>query len=208
MIQLDPHPRLQLGAFVAVFPAALEALSTPGWLAALLEPGAESPLELPDDAVRAAVRDVLRYGGFKPTGRSKPASEYLRAAAADGRLGAINLAVDLGNAVSLRSGLPVSVVDLDRIEPPLRVGLAGPDARYVFNAAGQEIDVEGLVCLCDAQGPCANAVKDAQRTKTTGATTRTLSLVWGASALPGRVARTLEWYRALAERAGARVEEA
>ena len=42
---------------------------------------------------------------------------------------------------------------------------------------GQEIRIDGLVCLFDAEGPCANAVKDSQRTKTSDATTRTLSAV-------------------------------
>jgi DNA/RNA-binding domain of Phe-tRNA-synthetase-like protein len=34
------------------------------------------------------------------------------------------VAVDVGNAVSLHSSLPVSVVDLGRARPPLRVGVA------------------------------------------------------------------------------------
>jgi len=63
----------------------------------------------------------------------------------------------------------------------------GADARYVFNASGQTIDREGLLCLCDAEGPCTNAVKDTQRTKTHGGTRRTLSIVWGPK--PCRAAR-------------------
>jgi hypothetical protein len=62
------------------------------------------------------------------------------------------------------------------------------------------------VCLFDADGPCANAVKDAQRTKTTAGTRRTLSVVWGTRALPGRTERAVAWYRELLESAGARVE--
>jgi len=153
-----------------------------------------------------AVRDLLRRGGFKPTGRSKPASEYLLRAAGEGALGSINAAVDAGNVVSLHSGLPVSVVDLDRAQAPLRVGVAEEGARYVFNAGGQEIDLAGLLCLFDAQGPCANSVKDAQRTKTDAGTRRTLCLVWGTTALPGRAAQTVAWYRGLVDRLGARTE--
>ena len=52
--------------------------------------------------------------------------------------------------------------------------------RYVFNAAGQEIDVAGLVGLYDGDGACGNAVKDSQRTKTHAGTVRTLSVIWGA----------------------------
>jgi DNA/RNA-binding domain of Phe-tRNA-synthetase-like protein len=161
-----------------------------------------------DDAVRESVRQLLRQGGFKPTGRSKPASEYLIKAVADGRLGPINLAVDVCNVVSLHSGLPISVVDLDRARAPFRVGIAPSGASYVFNASGQEIDLGGLQCLFDADGPCANAVKDAQRTKTGQETRRTLSLVWGTASLPGRAEETATWYRSLLEQHGARTTSA
>src|SRR5262249_24383308 len=151
----------------------------------------------PDQTVRAAVRDLLRHGGYKPTGRAKPSSEYLAGAVSEGALGSINAAVDECNVVSLHSGLPISVVDLDRASPPLRVSAAPAGARYVFNASGQEIDLAGLLCLFDAEGPCANAVKDAQRTKTGAGTTQTLSILWGTRALPGRAAAAAAWYRGL-----------
>src|SRR6185437_16056779 len=117
----------------------------------------------------------------------------------EGSLWSINVAVDACNVVSLHSGLPISVVDLDRTREPLRVGLAMAGASYVFNASGQTIDLGGLLCLFDAEGPCANAVKDAQRTKTTPQTRKTLSVVWGTTALPGRAAKAEEWYRSLLE---------
>jgi len=161
-----------------------------------------------DDAVREAVRHLLRHGGFKPTGRSKPASEYLLRAARESKLTSINVAVDACNAVSLHSGLPISVVDLDRVREPLRVGIAPAGASYVFNTSGQAIDLEGLLCLFDAEGPCANAVKDAQRTKTGALTQRTLSLVWGSVALADRATRTAEWYCLLLERQGATTDAA
>ena len=200
------HPLLELGAFVTRLPAALAELATPAEVRALLVAGAAAPLAS-DDAVRAAVRDLLRRFGYKPTGRGKPASEYLIRAVADGALGAINLAVDSCNAVSLHSGLPISVVDLDKLQAPLSVALQPEGASYVFNLGGQTIDVAGLPCLVDAAGPCANAVKDAQRTKTDGATRATLSLLWGARALGERRARAVAWYRELLARAGATTEE-
>jgi DNA/RNA-binding domain of Phe-tRNA-synthetase-like protein len=202
MLTVEPHPLLALEAFTTTFAAPLDESPSPAWLLALLAPDAPAPLQA-DDAVRAAVRDLLRHGGYKPTGRGKPASEYLVRAASEGQLGAINLAVDACNAVSLHSGLPISVVDLDRARAPFRVAIASAGERYVFNASGQEIDLEGLLCLFDADGPCANAVKDAQRTKTHAGTRRTLSLVWGPRALGDRAARTAAWYRELLERAGA-----
>ena len=196
MLTTDPHPLLDLVAFVSEFPRPLADMPSPEEVRALLGLGASAPLQA-DDAVREAVRALLRQGGFKPTGRSKPASEYLLRAVGDGTLSSINLAVDVCNVVSLHGGLPISVVDLARARPPFRVGLAPPGASYVFNSAGQSIDLGGLLCLFDGDGPCANAVKDAQRTKTTAQTTRTLSLIWGTRALPGRAAQSAAWYERL-----------
>ena len=200
MLTVHPHPLLALRAFVTELPGPVEAL------AGRVELAAPSPLPPPDDALRAAIRDLLRHGGFKPTGRSKPASEYLGKAAEAGTLNAINPVVDACNVVSLHSGFPISVVDLDRARAPFRIGLAEADATYVFNASGQVIDIGGLLCLFDADGPCANAVKDAHRTKTTAETRMTISVVWGTRALVDRVDAATRWYRALLEAAGATTE--
>jgi DNA/RNA-binding domain of Phe-tRNA-synthetase-like protein len=205
MLAVDPHPLLEIAAFTTTFAAPLGEIPASDELRALLAAGAAAPLQS-DDGVRAAVRDLLRHGGYKPTGRGKPASEYLIRAASEGALGAINAAVDACNVVSLHSGLPISVVDLDRAAPPLRIGVAPAGSRYIFNASGQEIDLEGLLCLFDAEGPCANGVKDAQRTKTHAGTARTLSVLWGTRALPGRAAEAAAWYRALLAKVGATTE--
>lgn len=205
MLTVDPHPLLDLRAFVTRFPEPLGGRGVAAAVQAFLNPASPAPLRS-DDTVREAIRAMLRYGGFKPTGRSKPASEYLLKAVEQGQLSAINLAVDACNAVSYHSGLPISVVDLDRAAAPLRVGIAPAGAAYVFNASGQSIDLGGLLCLFDAAGPCANAVKDAQRTKTSPETTRTLSLLWGTTALSGRAADAAVWYRSLLEKEGATTE--
>lgn len=202
MVHVEPHPLLDARWFVTTFPRPLGAMAPSATLEALLKPGADAPLKA-DDAVRGAVRELLRHGGYKPTGRGKPASEYLVRAVGEGALGAINAAVDACNVVSLHSGLPISVVDLSLARPPFRVAIAAAGEQYVFNRGGQTIDLGGLVCLFDAEGPCANAVKDSQRTKTTPETTTTLSLVWGTSALEGRAAEATRWYRALLEGLGA-----
>jgi hypothetical protein len=102
----------------------------------------------------------------------------------------------------------MSVVDLDRARPPFRVGVAPAGASYAFNASGQVIDLGGLLCLFDADGPCANAVKDAQRTKTGPDTRRTLTLIWGTTALPNRAGQAESWYRALLQAQGATTDSA
>jgi DNA/RNA-binding domain of Phe-tRNA-synthetase-like protein len=201
-LTIDPHPLLRAAAFTTTFPAPLGALSTPPSVVSLLNADAQAPLQR-DEAVRGAVRDMLRHGGYKPTGRGKPASEYLVRAASENSLGSINLAVDVCNAVSLHSGLPISVVDLDRARAPFRIGVAPAGASYVFNASGQEIDLGGLLCIFDAEGPCANSVRDAQRTKTQPATTATLSVIWGCAGYEDRLRDAEQWYRVLLENAGA-----
>lgn len=148
------------------------------------------------------MRALLRHGGFKPAGRSKPCSEYIRAAIADGRFPRIDPVVDLTNAAVLHGGLPISTIDVDRAVGPLRIGIAPVGSSYVFNSGGQVIDTGGLLCLFDADGACANAVKDAQRTKTTADTTATLTVIWGTTAIPGRTAAVAAWFGERAARLG------
>lgn len=202
MITIENHPLLRIRAFTTEFPEPLGELPSPEWLTSLLRLESASPFT-PEESVRTAVRDLLRHGGYKPTGRGKPASEYLVRAAGEGTLGSINLGVDACNAVSLHSGFPISVVDLARATPPFRIAIAGEGESYVFNAAGQQIDLAGLLCLFDAAGPCANAVKDSQRTKTEPATRGTLSVIWGVTGNEGRLAEAERWYREVLDRAGA-----
>lgn len=202
MLTIEPHDLLDAAFFVTTFPQPLERMPVPESVTRLFGLDAECEWSSSDE-VRDAVRSLLRWGGFKPTGRSKPASEYLLKAVRDQILGSINLAVDVCNAVSLHSGLPISVIDLDRSSPPYRIAIAGPGSQYVFNASGQSIDISGLVVLEDKWGPCANAVKDAQRTKTGLETRRTLSVVWGTHALPGRAEGVSLWYRQILNSLGA-----
>jgi DNA/RNA-binding domain of Phe-tRNA-synthetase-like protein len=201
-LDIENHPLLRVAAFVTSFPASLSELATPDDVREALALDGPAPLRR-DESLRAGVRDLLRHGGYKPTGRGKPASEYLVRAASEGALGPINVAVDSCNAVSLHSGLPISVVDLERAAPPFRIAIAPEGASYVFNASGQEIDLAGLLCLWDAAGPCANAVRDAERTKTRAETRSTLSVIWGCAGFEQRLEDAQRWYRALLASSGA-----
>jgi DNA/RNA-binding domain of Phe-tRNA-synthetase-like protein len=189
---------------MATAPTAAGAGSHTSGAGAPFAPG--GPL-VPDDAVRAAVRDLLRHGGYKPTGRGKPSAEYLARAASDGQLTAIHPVVDTCNAVSLASGLCLSAVDAGRLSAPLSIDIAPAGASYVFNTAGQEIRLDGLLCLFDAEGPTANAVKDAQRTKIGPDTREVLIVVWGTRALPQQGAAVRDWLLEGLRELGAEVEE-
>jgi DNA/RNA-binding domain of Phe-tRNA-synthetase-like protein len=203
---VDAHPLLDPRMLAVRWPVPPGALAAPPWLDALCALDADTPFSAPDAAHVTRVRDLLRHGGFKPAGRSKPCSEYIRAAAAEGRFPRIDPMVDLTNAAALHGALPVSTVDADRLVGPLAIRIAEAGSSYVFNASGQTLDTGGLLCLFDADGAVANAVKDSQRTKTTPDTTRTLTIVWGTSALPGRAEAVLRWMAERVRALGGEVE--
>lgn len=140
--------------------------------------------DFPPPPVKDAVRALLRRGGFKPSGRNKPASEYLAQAARDGRFPRINNLVDVNNLLSLESGLPISLLDAaavgDRAER--RYGRAGES--YVFNPAGQAIDLAGLICLCRAPAgpPLGNPIKDSMDGKLKEHTRDVIGVVYASRA--------------------------
>lgn len=149
--------------------------------------------DLPDseDLWRRHVRDMLRSGRFKPTGRGKPASEYLLGAARKGAFPRINSIVDVCNYISLKYLLPISVWDVDRgggADFMIRLGKSGES--YVFNRADQTINLEDLVVGCrmpesDSAGsehsdgsPIVNPVKDSMDAKTIDSSRRVAALVY------------------------------
>jgi len=195
-LDVEPHPLLRPAAFMTDFSRPLGELHTPAEVRDLLSLGAQAPLQR-DEFLRMAVRDMLRHWGHKPAGRGKPASEYLVRAVGKGELDSINPAVDVCNAVSLHSGFPIALVDLELSLPPFRVGRGPDEGSYVFNASGQQMALTGLICLFDKDGPCGNPVKDAQRVKTRPETTRTLTILWGVAGFEERRDLAVAWYRKL-----------
>ncbi len=206
MLTVDPHPLLGLRALAIRFPRPLGEIPETPALSGLLAADADAPLTR-SEQTRSLSRKLLRHGGYRPSGRSKPASEYLVKAAEGGFLSPINAAVDLGNAVSLHSGLPISVVDRRHLQDPLRVTIGVPGDSYVFNASGHVLDCKNLLFLADADGPCANAVKDSQRTKTDAGTTEVLVLFWAHVELAEQAAAAAAWMSELATSMGAVVTE-
>lgn len=205
-VTVAPHPLLRPVAFLSRFPHPLGQEATPPDIMDLLRLHAEAPIQR-DEEHRLAVRDLLRHWGHKPAGRGKPAAEYLVRAVEREALGPINLAVDICNVISLHSNHSIALMDLDLLQPPLRVDRGREGQSYVFNPSGQEMSLEGLICLFDGQGPCANPVKDAQRVKTHEGTTRTLTIIWGVAGFGERLERAHQWYVQILEDVGAEVED-
>lgn len=124
------------------------------------------------DEHRQHVRAMLRVGGFKPAGRNKPAQEYLaRTVEKEGSLPAILNVVDLLNAVSLKSGLPISMLAADRLGASSLLRYGQQDESFVFNRAGQELSLTGLICWCSDQDgdftPLGSPVKNSMAGKVT-----------------------------------------
>jgi DNA/RNA-binding domain of Phe-tRNA-synthetase-like protein len=134
--------------------------------------------------VRATMRDVLRVGGYKPTGRGKPASELLLAMTQKEGLPRIGNLVEINNLTSLESAFPISIFDLELLgaEPVVRLGRPGES--YVFNNAGHAMELAGLPVVCRASGePVGNAVRDSMETKVRASTRSVLVVLWGARSL-------------------------
>ena len=119
--------------------------------------------------MRQRVRGMLRHGKYKPSGRGKPASEFLLRAALGDSFPLVNGPVDANNLVSLESGFPGSIFDAALSGRRLLLRRGAPGESYVFNPSGQSIDLEDLLLVCrftaGAWEPCGNPVKDSMETK-------------------------------------------
>jgi DNA/RNA-binding domain of Phe-tRNA-synthetase-like protein len=132
---------------------------------------------------RRAVRDLLKLGGFSPTGRNKPAHEFLiQDLRQRGAFNHINNVVDVNNVISLESLLPISIFDVDKLGGDLVVRLGEPGEHYVFNPSGQELDVKHCIVCARAGGdgaPVGTPVKDSLETKVFPGATHFLAVVYG-----------------------------
>ena len=144
-----------------------------------------SNAENPDqESLRQKVRQMLRHGQFKASGRSKPAQEYLlRCATDDGQLPVINAPVDILNTVSLECGLPISLLSIAKCSNQLIVRRGAAGETYVFNASGQELNVADLVVVCDQSTdpsrPVGSPIKDSMAGKIEAGDTHLVAVVYG-----------------------------
>ena len=113
------HPLLYARAFLSDWPAPLGENYELEHIRSYF--GIKSFDFQPPPNIKTIIRDLLRVGGFSPSGRNKPACEYLTKAIEKGWFTTdkgINAAVDCCNAISLHSQLPVSVIDIRKTTPP------------------------------------------------------------------------------------------
>jgi DNA/RNA-binding domain of Phe-tRNA-synthetase-like protein len=144
--------------------AASDALADPA------EPASRPPITATRELYRRLGKDPSRYRGSPEA--------LLRRVRAGKELYRIHNVVDVINLVSLRTLLPIGLYDSARLRPPLvfRRGEAGE----AYDGIGKEqLNLEGLPLLADAEGPFGSPTSDSRRTMVTGDTREVLAVVFG-----------------------------
>jgi len=162
-----------------VAPASAELSIIAAGLAQLMS---SDSYEIPE-AKRRAVRQLLKLGGFSPSGRNRPAHELLvRDLKERGEFHHINNVVDVNNVVSLESLLPISIFDTAKLAPTVTVRIGQPGEGYVFNQSGQWLDVKRCIACCSGAPPgepVGTPVKDSMATKVFEEASAYLGIIYG-----------------------------
>ncbi|MGE0432681.1 MAG: phenylalanine--tRNA ligase beta subunit-related protein [Planctomycetota bacterium] len=179
-------------------------------IASMLQQGDDWPVT-PDEWSKG-VRGLLRQSGFRPTGRAKPASEYLLRTLAESReFTFINNLVDINNLLSLQTFLPMSVLDASEFRGALQMRIAQAGERYVFNQAGHEIDLKDLLVVADTMDdggpsrPLGNPIKDSMAGKLRDTTPSAVAIVYAPLEMVDEAAMATilaDWVRLVEAHAG------
>jgi DNA/RNA-binding domain of Phe-tRNA-synthetase-like protein len=141
----------------------------------------DADFHLPDP-LQKGIRSLLKAYGFHPSGRNRPASEFLvKDMQLRGDFNPINNVVDINNHLSLLTHLPISILDLDKTGRHIciRVGMEGES--YVFNREGHELSLKNLLVIAGAEQefpPFGSPVKDSQATKILPETKNLVAIVY------------------------------
>jgi len=179
---LQPCPVIPALIWAEGIEPPLPTESAPGFLADVIKQAQDAGEEYVPAELRKRVRKMLRHGKYHPSGRGKPASEFLLRTALSDEFPLVNGPVDVNNAISLASGLPGSIFDSDLSGTDLLIRRGLPGESYVFNNSGQTIDLQDLLLICRRQGsgwqPCGNPVKDAMITKINERTRNVIAVLY------------------------------
>ena len=130
------------------------------------------------DPTIAAVRAAFKLAGKDPS-RYRPSSEALtRRAIAGDALPVVNAVVDIGNIVSLMTGVPVGVYDQSKLQGALTLRVGDEGETYTSLGRG-DINLDGIILLADNTGPCGTPFSDSRRTGVTEDTKDVLFLLYG-----------------------------
>jgi DNA/RNA-binding domain of Phe-tRNA-synthetase-like protein len=184
-------PRLMLGV-IEVRGGAVHEASTAlqERAAALAQKLGADGYAIPEQA-RVAVRQVLKSGGFSPTGRNRPAQELLLNDLQErGGFHHINNVVDVNNVFSLETLLPISIFDAAKLSAPIIMRIATEGEGYVFNQSGQYMDVKRSIICCHSPqdagpegAPIGSPVKDCLATKIYDGASHYVGVIYGTTEL-------------------------
>ena len=139
------------------------------------------------DRMQKGVRSLLKSYGFHPSGRSRPASEFLvKDIQARGSFKTISNLVDIINHLSLRSCLPISLLDRAKTGDNLCLRIGTEKESYVFNKEGQELSLKKLMIVAKADGaltPFGSPVKDSQATKVFESTHQIVGVIYSSPSI-------------------------
>jgi DNA/RNA-binding domain of Phe-tRNA-synthetase-like protein len=132
------------------------------------------------DQMRKGIRGLLKNFGFHPSGRNRPASEYLFKDLHNRKeFNHINNVVDINNHISLLNHLPISALDLDKSGYSLSVRLGMENENYVFNAEGQTLSLKKLLLIARQAGSAVGSpIKDSQATKIVNETKNVIFFIY------------------------------
>jgi len=134
------------------------------------EPAARAPI--------AATRELYRRLGKDPSRYRGSPEALLRRARAGKELYRIHNVVDVINLVSLRTLLPIGLYDVAKLRPP--VTLRRGEAGEAYDGIGKEqLNLEALPVLADADGPFGSPTSDSRRTSVTSDTREVVAVVFG-----------------------------
>lgn len=141
-----------------------------------------SPDYVYPDPLQKGIRSLLKTWGFHPSGRNRPASEFLvKDIQVRGAFNPINVVVDINNHLSLVSHLPISILDLDKTGEKLSMRLGMENESYIFNREGQELALRNLLVVARAEDDLravGSPVKDSHETKVFETTRRVAGFVY------------------------------
>ncbi|MBP2019378.1 DNA/RNA-binding domain of Phe-tRNA-synthetase-like protein [Symbiobacterium terraclitae] len=127
----------------------------------------------------AGWRKVLKALGTDPSRYRVSSERLLRRIVKGDDLPRVNLMVDLVNAWSVATGLPIGLYDADRLEGTAVSFGRGREGERYLTLAGTELETQGKPVLRDAAGPCGSPLTDSARTATGAGTRRCLAVVFG-----------------------------